>query len=1180
MAEQVTIKINVKADTAAIARLRAQLKSLCREADDCSDTFDKYSKGLNTSSTNQKKLTNTTDDNSSAIKRLSGATRRAGDDNGKFGKSMGVLSKVGKFFGNMLMGVAKLGFKYLAIEAALAAAVIASSVVWFKAASIGAKGYQMAVAGAGYALTAFAAAGSAFLAAQEQFASVQFAPMFTEGLVNTEDRFEAASLAMKSFVNDSQLAVFGTKALSGSFAEMAKNLDGQKLGQATGALRQMGNVAAGMGGDIGKNFGDVSKFVTSFMKEGKLTDKVKTQGEELSPIFKKVMEEQVKAGNTTYEKFMATVGDNKTFQDAYGGQLNALNDTVVGRFKSAITEIKKSFTSMGAPMLGPLTKAIGKIKNLILAMLIRVRGSVEEVGSGGLLNGLVKGVEKLTLLMGRMMTSDLGQAGDAVDKIKNGWKFVLGVFEKISDYLRPLQEAASALFAALKPILGALFGNLNNTIQGLSKSLIDNKDKFIQFTTGIANFIKQVGAFGLVLKDIFISSMPFLSIMLSTFTLIFKAVTNLVDAIMDLSGPLDVIAGPMLAIATIGGVMGGKSLLKGAGGAKGLLKGAGGAKGLLGKVTGKGGAAGALGAVASSTATMTVNAGVVNVLGGAAGAASTVADLTTGGGKASKGGMLSKMKGFLKGPGKLGKIGGKVAKFGKVAGPAALLAAGAYGAHKIGDFAGSKFKDNSIKSKSGGALTGAAGGAAIGAAVGSVVPVVGTAMGAVVGGIIGGVSGWFSAGKNKTKAQKAAKNMVSSYTSAVEEAFADGDVDALLALKDGMLAQIAESAAGDIEVYNAEIKKLQPELDKINSRIEKFSSNAEQMAKYLGIDGDKMNELTEKFGFQFQTRFVSIFEVIGRAGEELGINLATFFKDTLGAINQSQNSGILDLMDQPAKIAALGKEVDASQAAYVGGDVSDEAKDKLIKDQYAYSLEKTGGDAMKALALTQDMFKKGDLEGGEYEGKGQALLDRMGAGGMGLLGDSTESRQNLVNLARDSGSVSLGATQVAGLSGIDQKSAENMMLNQIATGGIDAAMMQQELTKSYALTSAGQSGGISEADFLTGLMGGVDQLTAMTNKALGLQSYSDSTYGGGGVLMDKPVAAGGIATGTGTIQPTTATQTITVGETKIQVSGILSPSEATQIANAVLKSQTTWIERVGASVGAAKREIGTGKKDG
>jgi hypothetical protein len=1156
MAEQVTIKINIKADTAVIERVRAQLKSLCREADDCSDTFDKYSKKLNETSRSQKKLTQTTDENSSAIKRLSGATRRAGNDGGKFGKSMGMLSKIASGFGKILMGVIKFGIKYLAIELALAAAVIASSVLWFKTASIAAKGYQMAVAGAGYALTALAAAGSAFLAAQEQFASVQFAPMFTEGLVNSTDKFESASLAMKSFVNDSSMAVFGTKALSGAFAEMAKNLDGQKLGEATAAMRQMGNVAAGMGGDISKNFGDVSGFVTSFMKEGKLTDKVKKQGEELSPIFKKVMEEQIKAGNTTYEKFMATVGENQTFKDAYGGQLSALNDTVIGRFKAAITDIKKSFTSMGAPMLGPLTKAIGKIKNLILALLIRVRGSVEEVGSGSLLDGLVKGIEKLTLLMGRMMTSDLGKAGDAVDKIKNGWKSVLRVFERISDYLRPLQEAARVLFDALKPIFSALFGNLDSSIKGLSDTLVKNKDRFIEFTTSIGNFIKQFGAFGMMLKDAFVSAMPIFSKILDIFSLVLKAVTGIGKAITALTGPLGSFA------MIVGGIFGAK-MLKGAGGLKGLLTGKGGGKGVMGAVGG---------AVGTNTATMNVNAGVVNVMGGAAGAAGGVLDAATGGGKGKAG--------------RFGKIGAKFSKIGtaikgasklKVAGGAAVLAAGAYGANKIGEFAGSKFKDDSIASKSGGALTGAAGGAAIGAAVGSVVPVVGTAMGAVVGGIIGGVSGWFSAGKNKKKANEAAKNMVASYTSAVDEAFANGDVEGLLALKAGMIDEIAASAAGDIDVYNKKIAELQPELDKINKRIDTFASNAEQMGKYLDIDGDKMNELTEKFGFQFQTRFISIFEVIGRAGEELGIDLATFFKDVLGEIHQVQNSMILDLMDSPAKIAELGKELDASQAAYMSGDTTDEAKDKLIKDQYAYALEQTGGDAMKALALTESRFREGNAVGGAFEGKGMALIERMGAGGMGLLGDSTESKQNLVNIARESGSVTLGASQIAGMSGIDQKTAENMMLNQIATGGIDAFTMQQELLKSVALTTAGQKGGISQEDFLLGMSGGIEQLTAMATKAFELQSYSDPTYGGGGVMMAPPVAAGGISTGTATLQPITSTQNIQVGETKITVSGILSPSDAQKIANAVAGVQGNWFERVGVGVGAyAGKQLPTG----
>ena len=63
--------------------------------------------------------------------------------------------------------------------------------------------------------------------------------------------------------------------------------------------------------------------------------------------------------------------------------------------------------------------------------------------------------------------------------------------------------------------------------------------------------------------------------------------------------------------------------------------------------------------------------------------------------------------------------------------------------------------------------------------------------------------------------------------------------------------------------------------------------------------------------------------------------------------------------------------------------------------------------------------------------------------------------------------------------------------------------------------------------------------------------------------MDKPVAAGGIATGTGTIQPTTSTQQITVGETKVSVSGILSPSDAQKIANAINATQSSIWERIG-----------------
>jgi hypothetical protein len=88
------------------------------------------------------------------------------------------------------------------------------------------------------------------------------------------------------------------------------------------------------------------------------------------------------------------------------------------------------------------------------------------------------------------------------------------------------------------------------------------------------------------------------------------------------------------------------------------------------------------------------------------------------------------------------------------------------------------------------------------------------------------------------------------------------------------------------------------------------------------------------------------------------------------------------------------------------------------------------------------------------------------------------------------------------------------------------------------------------------------------------------TYGGGGVNLTPPppiammnpfMLGSSIGPGgTGTIAPNTSTQTITVGETKISVSGILSPSEAQQIANAVAKAQSSIGERLGGAFGSRR----------
>ena len=1206
MAEQVTIKINVKADTAAIERLRAQLKSLCREADDCSDTFDKYSKGLDTTSTNQKKLTETTEGHSKAVRRLSGSQKANNKDNDSFIKQLFKMDDVGKKLLGGLGSLAKLGFKYVAIEAAAAAAVIGSAGLLFKAGQLFAKGYQAALAGVSYALTAVVAAGAAFLAVQQQFASVQFAPMFQKGLINTEDRFEAADLAMRGFVNASELSVFGTKALTASFAEMAKKVDPSKLGMATGAMRELGNVAAGMGGDIGKNFQDVSKFVADFAKEGKLTDAVKKQGENISPIFKKVIEEQSKAGNTTFEKFMGGLKDNKTFQDAYGGQLDAVNNTVMGRIKGAFTDIKAMLTDMGGPMLNPLGDAVTKIKHMIEALLMRVRGTVTEVGSGSLIDGLVKGIEKVTLLMGRLMTHDVGKAGAAFEQIKNAWNTITGFFEKIQDYLRPLQDAAMVLYDALKPVFSAFAGNFNSTIQTLSKSLVDNKENIVGFTTEIGRFLKSFGNFGQVLKDAFIKALPVLKQLASALAVIFDMLTKVFGTINKLGGHIGGLA------TLLAGFLGMRALKIGAKGIGNKIN-----SGIAGKMGMGGNMPGMGGAVGQNVATMNVTAGVVNMSGGMGvtgrsplnpqgGIGSTPYGpmMPAGQGAAGMGRMASmgaRAKAIMGGgplgmgksmglmgvgmgvnalndqylggnqyvgaAGSMAQTAGMIGMMGGSAGMAGVGAIGV-GAYKVGGALSEKaFGNNdSIAGKAGGALVGAAGGAAVGAAVGSVVPVIGTAAGAVVGAIVGGVSGWLSAGKNKKKARKAADEFTSGFSSAVEQAFKDGDVAALQELKDSYVEQAAAAAKGNIDVYNEKIAEFAPELEKINARIDTFSSNAETMSRYLGLTTDDMNAITEKTGINFQNRVVDIFEVIGRAGEEFGLNLKDVLGNILGDIDQKQTSMLLDLMDAPGQMREAGVQLDAAQSTLMSGDTSAGAQEEYIKAQFAYSSAQAGGDPMKALQLTTDFIKAQGGAGGALEGKSEMLMGTISS--MGLL-----DPQNLVNIAKESGQIDLMSNTMATASGDTSPEAiakaKEILLNQIATGGVAAFTQQEELMKSYALTGTGASGGVSKEQFLLGAYGNAAGLATGANQALLAQPGALGTYGGGGVNLAPPPVAGmnPSTLGAGTVAPNGTTQTINVGETKVQVSGILSPAEAQQIANAIIKSQGNIGERLGAAAG-------------
>jgi hypothetical protein len=1166
----VKITIDIDADTAAIDRVRAKLNKLCSEVDDCTKTMDAYSSSL-------KDMSNSQDNNSKSFDRNS--------------KKMGLLGKMAKGLSGFLKKLAKLGFKYMAIEAAAAAVVLLSIGPLFKLGSMLAKGYQNALGGVAFALAAVVAGLAAFAAAQRQFQSVQFAPAFAEGAINTENKFAAASGAMKMFMDDAQLAVIGTKGLTSAF----KTLNDQQnvTGKTTAVFRALSNYTAGMGGDLEKGSQSMAKFLAKFQKDKTLTGGVTEAGKELGPEFEKILKEAKKKGLSSYDKF-AEAAMNGELGDTfakYAGQLDAVNSTVIGKFKMAFAGIKSTFTEMGEPLLGPITETIPRIANIIEALLLRIRGNVQEIGQGSLLTGLVDGFDKVAQIIGNLVAGDLGKAGNLITSIKNGWNMTAKIFEKMQDYFRPLQDASWALWQVLKPIFAGFAGNFNNTLQTLADSLVENKDSFIEFGTAIGTFLTAIGSMGLMVKDVIIGLLPTLSDSLRIFSEIltsaqpvFKVLLSLIrpilivinfilKALLNMAEAIDVVLNPIISVLTLG-----------LGDVKNVVKSLTAAVLLLGA------------AMAASYLKGGIIKKAVNFVKDPK-KMGDLADMSRKGGKnIGKGG-----KGLIKGIGKFGrgignigtKLAGKIPGVGAGGGgagvggtgaaaalaPLAIVAASAYGGSKVGGFVSDKmFNDDSILSKAGGAtagaLTGGATGAAIGAGIGSVFggvgAVPGAVIGAVVGSIFGGISGWIKAGKEKKAARKAADEIMKNYNEGMDKAIKNGDIDALLKSRTKANQELTD-LAGSNKYGSKEVKKRRKEIEKLNKQVDTYVSNASNFKLFAGGDADKMNQALadQKFVVDAaKNEILNIFEIMRKGGTDVAASWDTL----MGGFNQSLLETRLAMFDtQKNTVLETQKAVDAAQRKLLEGDTSERSVTDFLKKSYEYALLQTGGDATAATALMEETLTYAYGPGGSLSTVANKVLE--GANALKLF-----DPQILVDQMIASGKLNTQGRAIETISnGKIGSGVAEMQIQKLITGAGDKGAAMS--AKIDALMRGYMNGQLTEQELIASLF---DNTGTVMNQSISKINTAEAQRRANANRTDangrSGMGAGGSTPGVGA----NTDQGIIIDGITIQVSGFIKDdATAKMIAQEVQKAVAAYDARrgVGASTGAASGSGISGNPD-
>ena len=561
--ERVVINIEVNSDIATIEATREALERLTRAERDYGRARDSRPDG------------GEDDDGggSSGSGRSRGGSSRGGRGGGgggrrtKPGRYDGFRGEVFDFRGDMGKGIASYGKilqlvnKMSMIELPLLAAAIGGVSLAFKAGQYFIKMYNAAMSTlAGTVGVAFVAL-TTFLAAQKQFAAVQNSPAYYQGAENTSNRFVAAGQAMSMFVENSNLAVVGAKGLTSAFNKLSANAP--ITGQTTKAFETLMNVVVGSGGDIEKGTENLATFFNAIQKNG--LSGGASAAKELGPDFEKIIKEAGALGIKTKEDFMkAAVEGNlgETFEKKYAGTLDALNNTLMGRFKIAISDIKAQLTDLGGNYLGDAGNAVGRLQGIIQKTIARLAYVVNGWANTGKLNDVIdfidKGSDKFIFLMQKY----LGTAPGIFGFFKESFDSIGSAFDKMQDWLRTFKEAGDVINRSFfGPLIDGVISKFEEGFGNVRNLIIENEGAIRGFADQIVNIIGAIGKYGNELRTLIISALPIFTVLGKVIEMFFSGLAKVLSGInaivgfLKKLGPIGKLLGGAVSVAALYGAI-------------------------------------------------------------------------------------------------------------------------------------------------------------------------------------------------------------------------------------------------------------------------------------------------------------------------------------------------------------------------------------------------------------------------------------------------------------------------------------------------------------------------------------------------------------------------------------------------------------------------------------------------
>jgi hypothetical protein len=934
--EQVTIKLDTDANTGGIDKVERKLLALAVKAKAVNAQL--QNAGIKTG-----KFGDALNDLDDSALNAGKSTQKLGKDADGAGRGCKKASKAGKGLAGFLKTTYKFAMIGSAIETAGLALALSSVNGLLAIGKFAAKSYQVAlsVLAKGAAVAAIALATVA--AAQRQFVAAQATGRYGGD-------YKASSAALRGMTGDARLATVGMKGLTQAFAAASKN--SKVTGATSGALAGLLDFAYASG-DVEKGASALANIISLIQKgEGLSSSKVTGAAKEIGPEFEKTYKEMIAGGKMTSAEIIKMFSSGEFAKKAgVSGASAAVQGSLLGQFKSFVTQMQVSFGDLGAQFIEPVQYAFEEIRRIVVRTFTAISPLVANYAKGGLLDNVVKGIDKVSQFLVKLMQDYVPKSQSFFKGFSSFWDKVKSAFGSFTAYLQRFSAASKIINKFLGGIIKALGSGLKKNFEKFGEMIVGNEDKFLKFGDSIENLITKIlDLFG-AMREAFMKALPTLTTIAE---IIAKMVGGLSSIIRSFSkmGPLGAfigMVGPMMAMTALTGK-------GGMGGFKDRMvdRGKRGANWVSNNKT-----TAALGAAAF--AQMLPGPDIIN-------------DIIS---SAIVGAVVGNKIPFLG-----GGLGAAVTTLGTV---------GYQAGDQLSDLAYRKTGGSRAASTATGALATGAAWAGAGAIVGNAIPIpgVGPAVGAIVAGTIGaiygGIKGWMQDGKYKKMAREAAGKFVEGYSEIVNNSLGQNDLkSAKLAMQEfGKYAQImADGQLKSGTALDEANKQWEVQKDSLEGGIKLMESRFKDLSAASGLTSEEIAKLANSAEFSLANGMMTLQDVLAATGiatQRFGDDLKNYLTDAYAeAVSNIRKQ--VDILNAPKVADELAL---TTREKALAGTLTPEDTAAFLEGMFQEQLLASGGDPVKAFQTLWENI--GSKEGTQFNAYG---YDEFGNIGTGVLTDT------------------------------------------------------------------------------------------------------------------------------------------------------------------------------------------------